>query len=98
VSIRGLGERVASSAARHGTTGDWSAQAEHIRSMSYDDWLRDKVVYGTPEFVVDRLQQLRDELHLTQIMYEVNYGRQIPYELQVKNLRLITERVLPQLT
>jgi hypothetical protein len=56
------------------------------------------VVYGTPEFVVDRLQQLRDELHLTQIMYEVNYGRQIPYELQVKNLRLITERVLPQLT
>ena len=66
--------------------------------MSYDDWLRDKVVYGTPEFVVDRLQQLRDELHLTQIMYEVNYGRQMPYELQVKNLRLITERVIPQLT
>jgi alkanesulfonate monooxygenase SsuD/methylene tetrahydromethanopterin reductase-like flavin-dependent oxidoreductase (luciferase family) len=98
VSIRGLGERVASSATRLGTTGDWSAQAEHIRGMSYDDWLRDKVVYGTPEFVVDRLQQLRDELHLTQIMYEVNYGRQIPYELQVKNLRLITERVIPQLT
>jgi hypothetical protein len=31
-------------------------------------------------------------------MYEVNYGRQIPYELQVQNLRLIAERVLPQLT
>jgi alkanesulfonate monooxygenase SsuD/methylene tetrahydromethanopterin reductase-like flavin-dependent oxidoreductase (luciferase family) len=98
VSIRGLGERVAQSASRHGTTGDWSAQAEHIRSMSYEDWLRDKVVYGTPAAVVDRLRQLIEELRLTQILYEVNYGRQIPYELQVKNLRLITEHVIPQLT
>ncbi|MBI3329864.1 MAG: hypothetical protein HYZ81_24545 [Nitrospinae bacterium] len=87
---------MAGSASRVGTTGDWSAQAEHVRQMSYDDWLRDKVVYGTPEAVVDRLQQLRDELDLTQILYEINYGRQIPYELQLKNLQLINERVIPQ--
>ena len=65
--------------------------------MSYEDWLRDKVVYGIPETVVDRLQQLRDELDLTQILYEVNYGRQIPYPLQLENLRLINEYVIPQL-
>jgi len=65
--------------------------------MSYDDWLRDKVVYGTPEKVVDRLQQLRDQLDLTQILYEVNHGRQIPYALQLENLKLINERVIPQL-
>jgi hypothetical protein len=80
-----------------GTTGDWSAQAQHVRSMSYDDWLRDKVVYGTPEKVVARLQQLRDELDLTQILYEVNHGRQLPYALQLENLKLINERVIPQL-
>jgi alkanesulfonate monooxygenase SsuD/methylene tetrahydromethanopterin reductase-like flavin-dependent oxidoreductase (luciferase family) len=96
-AIRGLGERVAGSASRRGTTGDWGAQAEHIQHMTYEDWLRDKVVYGTPETVVPRLQQLRDELGLTQLMYEVNYGRQIPYELQLKNLRLITKYVIPQL-
>ena len=96
MSMQGLGDRVARSASRIGTTGDWGAQAERLRGMSYEDWLRDKVVYGTPEIVVDRLQQLRDELGLTQIMYEVNFGRQIPYELQLKNLRLINEHVVPQ--
>ena len=95
-AVRGLGDRVAGSASRVGTTGDWSAQAEHVRRMSYDDWLRDKVAYGPPEAVVDRLQQLREDLDLTQILYEINFGRQIPYELQLKNLRLINERVIPQ--
>ena len=97
-AIRGLGERVAQSASRIGTTGDWGTQAEHIRHMSYEDWLRDKVVYGTPEAVVGRLQHLTDELGLTQILYEVNFGRQIPYELQLQNLRLINEHVMPQCT
>jgi len=55
------------------------------------------VVYGTPDAVVDRLQQLREELDLPQILYEVNYGRQIPYALQLENLRLINEYVIPQL-
>jgi alkanesulfonate monooxygenase SsuD/methylene tetrahydromethanopterin reductase-like flavin-dependent oxidoreductase (luciferase family) len=97
MAIEGLGNRVAGSASRLGTTGNWSAEAEHIRHMSYEDWLRDKVVYGTPDAVVDRLQQLCDDLDLTQILYEVNYGRHVPYELQLKNLRLIHERVIPEL-
>ena len=95
--MQGLGNRVADSASRVGTTGDWSAQAERVRSMSYDDWLRDKVVYGVPEKVVDRLQRLREELDLTQILYEVNHGRQLPYALQLENLKLINERVIPKL-
>ncbi len=95
-AVKGLGDRVAGSASRVGTTGDWNVQAERVRRMSYEDWLRDKVVYGVPEAVVDRLQQLREELDLTQILYEVNYGRQIPYALQLENLRLINERVIPQ--
>ncbi len=94
-SMQGLVDRVAGSASRVGTTGDWSAQAERVRGMNYEDWLRDKVAYGTPEAVIDRLQQLIDELGLTQLLYEVNFGRQIPYELQLKNLRLINERVIP---
>jgi len=95
-AMHGLGERVAHSASRRGTTGNWDAQAEHLQHMSYDDWLRDKVVYGTPDTVVSRLRQLRDELGLTQLLYEVNYGRQLSYELQLRNLRLINEQVMPQ--
>jgi alkanesulfonate monooxygenase SsuD/methylene tetrahydromethanopterin reductase-like flavin-dependent oxidoreductase (luciferase family) len=96
-AVQGLSNRVAESASRVGTTGDWRTQAQRVRSMSYEDWLRDKVVYGTPEVVIDRLEQLRKDLNLTQILYEVNYGRQIPYPLQLENLRLINERVIPQL-
>ena len=96
-SIRGLADRVAGSAARAGITGDWRAQSEHISGMSYDDWLRDKVVFGTPDVVLERLGQLRDDLGLDQIMYEVNFGRLVPQDLQMKCLRLLTEKVLPDL-
>jgi hypothetical protein len=96
-AVQNLGNRAAGSASRTGTTGDWGAQAERVRAMSYEEWLRDKVVYGVPEAVVDRLQQLREELDLTQILYEVNYGRQIPYPRQLENLRMINECVVPQL-
>jgi alkanesulfonate monooxygenase SsuD/methylene tetrahydromethanopterin reductase-like flavin-dependent oxidoreductase (luciferase family) len=95
-AMQGLGQRVAHSASRIGTTGNWSAQAEHIQHMSYEDWLRDKVVFGTPEMVVERLHKLRDELGLTQMLYEINLGRQLPYELQLQNLRMINEHVIPQ--
>ena len=96
-SVHNLGQRVAGSASREGTSGNWEAQAEHIQGMTYDDWLRDKVVYGTPEAIVDRLGQLIEDLQLDQIIYEINFGRRIPYELQMNNLRLMNERVIPHL-
>ena len=96
-SMHGLGDRVARSAVREGTTGDWNAEAAQLRHMSYEDWLRDKVVYGTPEVVVERLRQLTKELNLTQIIYEINLGRQLPFDLQLKNLRFIQKHVIPHL-
>ena len=96
-SVTNLGNRVAGSASRDGTSGDWSAQSENILRMTYDDWLRDKVVYGTPEAIVEKLGQLTEDLGLDQIIYEINFGRRIPHELQMNNLRLITEKVIPQL-
>ena len=94
-SMQGLSTRVAGSADRQGTTGNWRAEADRIGGMTYDDWLRDKVVYGTPEAVTDRLHQLIEELHLSQIVYEINFGRQIPLELQLNCLRLFNEKVQP---
>ncbi len=88
---------VTASAAQSGIADDRQAQAEQLKAISYDDWLRDKVVYGTPEVVVERLGQLREELGLNQIIYEVNFGCRIPHQLQVNCIRLLTERVIPQL-
>jgi len=95
-AVNRLGDRVAISASHVGTSGDWQAQADRIQKMCYEDWLRDKVVYGTPEAVVERLRRLQEELGLSQIIYEVNYGNLIPYKLQMNNLRLFNEEVIPQ--
>ena len=94
-SMRRLGERVAGYADLRGTTGDWGAQGERILEMEYDDWLRDKVIFGTPDAAVEKINSLKDDLGLDQIMYEVNYGNLIPYERQINSLTLITQEVLP---
>ena len=92
-----IGEIVASTAHGVGVTDDRTAQADRIRAMNYDDWLRDKVVFGTPEAALDRFRELQEDLGLTEIIYEVNFGCQIPHERQVNTVRLLTEQVAPHL-
>ena len=96
-SVGRLGERVGSYAGRAGTTGDWGQQSRRILGMDYDDWLRDKVVYGAPAAVTDRLAQLQQTLDLDQLIYEINFGNLMPDALQTASLRLFNKKVLPQL-
>ena len=70
-------------------------QAERMASLTYDDVLAKKVVFGTPAGVVDRLNQLREELGLDGIVAELNPGGRIPVELETQSLRLLTHEVLP---
>ena len=97
-SITRLGERVGSYAGRAGTTGDWGEQSRIILGMDYDDWLRDKVVYGTPDAVTERLTELEENLGLDQLIYEINYGNLMSDEMQTASLRLFNKKVLPRLT
>ncbi len=76
---------------------DRAAQAERLKAMTYEDVLANTVVYGTPESVVERLQQLQEELGLTQVIYEVNFGCNVPLEYQIKAVQLINEQVAPNL-
>ena len=96
-SIRRLGERVTGLADFRGTTGDWGTEGQRILDMEYEDWLRDKVVFGTPDAAVEKVNALKEKLGLSQIMFEINFGNLIPIELQRKSLKLITEEVLPPL-
>lgn len=41
--------------------------APRLSQVTYDDLLKDRVAYGTPDMVLARLRQLRDELGLTGI-------------------------------
>src|SRR5204863_3826760 len=63
-SYRRLGENLAASAGEAGTTGseERTERAERLSQVTYDELLRDRVAYGTPDAVVDRLTQLREQL------------------------------------
>jgi alkanesulfonate monooxygenase SsuD/methylene tetrahydromethanopterin reductase-like flavin-dependent oxidoreductase (luciferase family) len=73
------------------------ALAERMASLSYDDVLAKKVAFGTPDGVIDRLTQLREELGLDGIVAELNPGGRIPVELETRSLRLLTHEVMPAL-
>ena len=96
-SMGRLSDRVASYAQYGGTTGNWGKEAADVKNMSYDDWFRDKVAYGTPEAVTDKLQRLTEELGLNQILFEVDFGNKISLKNQVNSMRLMMEKVTPNL-
>lgn len=67
---------------------------KRLSEVSYGDVLH-RVAYGTPEAVVDRLQQYKEELGITGVSLDVNPGGQVPYDRVVNSMRLLTEKVIP---
>ena len=63
-------------------------------SVTYDELLQ-RVAFGTPQAVVERLEEYREQLGITGISLDVNPGGQIPYDKVVNSLRLLTEEVMP---
>jgi alkanesulfonate monooxygenase SsuD/methylene tetrahydromethanopterin reductase-like flavin-dependent oxidoreductase (luciferase family) len=98
-SYRRLSENLAASAGEAGTTGseERSARAERLSNVTYDDLLRDRVAYGTPDMVVERLTQWRDQLGLSGIIMEPNVGGKIPLERVLRSIRLYAKEVAPRL-
>ena len=92
-----LGDRVLSYAEYGATTGDWRAEGDRILGMEYEDWLREKVAYGTPDLVAERIRHLRDSLGLAKFIYEIDLGNLLTYDQQVSSLRLFNQEVVPQL-
>jgi hypothetical protein len=70
-------------------------QAERMASLTYDDILARKVVFGTAAAVIKRLGELRDELGLDGIVAELNPGGLIPVELETRSLEILTREVFP---
>ncbi|MGH7305091.1 MAG: LLM class flavin-dependent oxidoreductase [Candidatus Rokuibacteriota bacterium] len=98
-SYRRLAENFASSVGATGTTSseERAERAERLSSLTYDDVLRDRVAYGTPDMVVDRLRQLRDQLGLSGVIIESNVGGRIPLDRVLNSIRLYAQEVAPRL-
>jgi alkanesulfonate monooxygenase SsuD/methylene tetrahydromethanopterin reductase-like flavin-dependent oxidoreductase (luciferase family) len=66
-----------------------------LSKLSYDEVLQ-RVAYGTPAAVVERLQAHQEALGITGVSLDVNTGGQIPYERVLNSIRLLTEQVIPK--
>ena len=73
------------------------AELEEVRTITYADVLRDKVVIGGPDHVAQRLQQLQHELGINGILAELNFGAAIPPEHMMESLRLLCQEVRPRM-
>jgi alkanesulfonate monooxygenase SsuD/methylene tetrahydromethanopterin reductase-like flavin-dependent oxidoreductase (luciferase family) len=83
--------------ARDGMMRFSTYRADLIRGpLSYEAVLREKVIAGTPEMVVERLRELRAEAQLAGVSAEINPGSLLNHEQVMKSLRLYCQEVMPQ--
>ena len=74
---------------------DRVAQAEKYMN-DYDEFLRTRVVFGSPESVIDRIEEFRERMGLTGLILDMNHGGQIRHEQVVNSIKLVTEKVAPR--
>jgi alkanesulfonate monooxygenase SsuD/methylene tetrahydromethanopterin reductase-like flavin-dependent oxidoreductase (luciferase family) len=83
--------------AREGMMRFSTYRADLIRGpLSYEMVLREKVIAGTPEMVVERLRELREAAHLDGVSAEINPGSLLNHEQVMNSLRLYCKEVMPQ--
>ena len=71
------------------------ARYERLVNSTYEDLLETRVVFGSPEQVIDRLHEFKDMLGVSGITAELNPGGFLPKEAVQRSLRLMTEEVMP---
>ena len=98
-SYQRLARQFARTVGAAGTTGseDRLERATSLSQVSYDELLRDRLAYGTPEIVAERLNDLRAMLDLAGVVIEPNVGGGMPPELVLRSLRLFAQEVVPRL-
>ena len=98
-SYRRMAETFARSASSAGTTASEERVARGIRlsQVTYEELLRDRLAYGSPETVGKKLEYLRDELGLAGVIMEPNVGGQLTPEQVLTSIRLYAQEVAPLL-
>jgi alkanesulfonate monooxygenase SsuD/methylene tetrahydromethanopterin reductase-like flavin-dependent oxidoreductase (luciferase family) len=81
-----------------GKGGTRREEAAKLGRMTFDEILKELVVYGTPESVTERLLELRESLGYSTLSVWMNVGGHIPHERMLASMRLFAERVIPRLS
>ncbi len=64
-------------------------------NIPYEEILQRRVMFGTPQEVTERLEEYREELDISGVVLETNYGGQIPNDRVMASVRMLTEKVAP---
>ena len=71
------------------------ARAERLANLTYQDILETRVIFGTPEMVLERLSQFKEMLGLTGFAAELNPGGLLPPAAVHRSVKLLAEEVMP---
>jgi alkanesulfonate monooxygenase SsuD/methylene tetrahydromethanopterin reductase-like flavin-dependent oxidoreductase (luciferase family) len=74
-----------------------TARAAQLATLTYEELLQERVVFGTPRTVVERLRTVQQALGLSGFILEPNVGGGIPPERVARSLDLFAHAVAPQL-
>ena len=96
--LRYIGDRLAASAESSGARAieNRAERGAKMQSIDYEEVLRERMIVGTPQRVVDRLTELRQVLGLNGILAELNPGSLIPHARVLEALRLLCQDVMPR--
>ena len=72
-----------------------ATRMHRMANTPYSEILSNRVLFGTPDDLVERLKNLQEELGINGIVMECNYGGRIPYAKVINSLRLLSEQVMP---
>ncbi len=95
-SYKRLGANYASSVSIPGATVDEerARRGEKLGQITYDDLLRDRLAYGTPDSVAQKLNHLKEELNLSGVIAEVNVGGRNSRDRVLNSIGLFAEQVV----
>src|SRR5260370_24222205 len=71
------------------------AEVEEVRTITYEQVLRDKVIVGGPQRVADRLKELEEQLGIVGILFALNFRSARPAGHMMRSLPLICPKVMP---
>jgi alkanesulfonate monooxygenase SsuD/methylene tetrahydromethanopterin reductase-like flavin-dependent oxidoreductase (luciferase family) len=94
---RQLGEQLEASAREAGARAieQRDVRGRRLKEATFEEVLREKVIVGTPEMVVQRLSEISRELDLDGILAELNCGGQVKREGVIRSLQLLCSEVMP---
>ena len=72
-------------------------RAEALAQLTYDEVLDSRVVFGTPDEVIDQFEHLKEELGISMVVADVNAGGRVPPDQVLESMKLLGREVAPVL-